>query len=436
MKLTLSRARLRTAAHGAAITAIEAVSRGSSSILLLGFSAFYKSEDYALLLPWLACQQLIMTFAPFGASDVLGKLINTRGLAYSADLYAYIPRYVGLNLFFAVPASWLLTWVATRHLVTPSLLDSTLILLSGIWMATQRTRQQFSLLTGSMATFTSQKILCATVHIAVSLTLVVRHNSILTAFFFGQVAGLAVAECFRQPVSRALHPPQGLYWEIFRQSWVFGLWTLFGWFSGLGAVMLLTHVTGSARIAGYGQALSIVSLMGLGLGGLTLAIQSKLVQRQTGWSHEVQTRIFQVYNLSIVAALALCGLASLAHAQEWAFLHRLGLHWPAYIWIYFGTVYCSLTLYQRTMIRYWYDANSSLPWGAVALSESFALAAFALVLKQYPNEPLGANAALVGVRCVSIFSFAKFNCFGMSFDPSRTPSAPSMKNNRIDAIQF
>lgn len=425
-----------TAAHGAAITAIEAVSRGASSILLLGFSAFYRPEDYAILLPWLACQQLIVTFAPFGASDVLAKLINTRGLIYSADLYAYIPRYVGLNLLFAVPVSWLLTWVATRHLVTPSFLDSTLILLSGIWMATQRTRQQFALLTGAMVTFTSQKIISAAVHIGVSLTLVVWHTSILTAFFCGQVAGLAVAECIRPPVSRALLPPQSLYWEIFRQGWVFGLWSFFGWFSGLGAVILLTHVTGSNQIAGYGQALAIVGLMGLGLGGLTLAIQSKLVQRQTGWSYEVQKRIFQVYNLSIAATFALCGLASLAHAQDWAFLQKLGIHWPSYIWIYFGTVYCSLTLYQRTMIRYCYDSNSSLPWGAVVLTESLALAAFALALKQYPNEPLWANAALIGVRCVSIFSLAKFNCFGMSFDPSRTPSAPSLVSIGIDAVQL
>lgn len=406
---SVGRQRLPLAGLASVITLVEAVSGAVAWILLISFASFYTVEEYSRLFPWLACQQLIIVLAPFGAGNILSKVMLQGATRESTELYAYIPRYVLSNLLFAVPLSWALTWFATHNsFAAPHPVEALLVVTTGAWLASQRTQQQLAILRGRRAEYTRERTIGGLMHLILSLVLARLQLPSIGAFVGGQVGGLIAVECLRG-IRTSVSSYQGsksFYSELLKRGWVFGVWSIFGWFSGLGGTVLLTRTTEPEQIAVYGEAVAVISLIALGLGGAATAIQADLLGRRADWSGAIQRKLDRLYNFSSLFIAGVASLATTFRLENLAIFHRIGLSWPPYIWFYFYLTYVSLTLYQRVMIRHQYDTTVSLSFAAVACSEVLAIVGFAVVLSQVPDHPLWAQTALVAGRCMTLFALA------------------------------
>lgn len=405
----MDREQVTTAVKGGVITLVEVLSHGAVSVLIVSFASLYSTPEYAAFLPWIGCQQLILVLAPFGMDRAISILIVQSGREAAQGLSRYIPRYVATNLVIGAPLSWLLTWLATRQgLTTPPAAIVGLIILTSAGLTIQRTQQSVILLTGETAQFSKRRIVYGLLHVSLGMALALSHASIMIAYFLSQLCALGVVQVMsaQRAAQHASTHPRPEYWRVFQPCWVFGIWSIFGWFSGYGATLLFARVTSPTELARYGQALGFVGLVGLVLGGATTAIHANLVKRGIQWSQRMESKFNSLYNWSIVLAAGLAALATLARVEQMTLVHRLLPLWPGYIWIYFFIVYASNTFYQRVMLRHQYDPTVSLSWITVAAGETAGILAFAAVLQMYPARPLFASAALLAGRHVSLFLLA------------------------------
>lgn len=405
----LDRNRIATVAKAGVLTFVESASRGVVSLLLISFASFYSVEEYAALLPLVACQQLICALAPFGADQTISRLMNQGRAGMAAQLYRYLPRYICLNLLFAIPIAWILATAGTRDGFSgPPLPGAILIILTSAWLTIQRSRQQVIVLTGNTARFSFLRTAYGLTHLGASLVLALLDTPYIYAFFGGQAVALFITELIPTMSGEAQKSsPRSLYKELFSHGWVFGIWSIFGWFSGYGATILLTHVTTPVEVARYGQCIAFVSLIGIGLGSAATAIQANLLKRQAKWSDAIQRKTDRLYDTSIVIAAAGALIATAIQPEQWVLLRQIVSLWPSYVWGYFFVTYASMTLYQRVMLRYQYDPHVSLSWLAVCVSDVLALGAFAIALHVDVNRPLWASAALFAARFITIYAFAK-----------------------------
>lgn len=409
--------RTRLIGKAGIISVVEAFSRGSVSVCLIAFASLYSVEAYAKLLPWVACQQLITVLAPFGTLDVLGKLISIRG--DGSSLYRSIPRYVRINTVWIAPLAWGLTWLGSRGAVSmPTPLESILVVASGSWLASQRTQQAVNLLSGQTINYARLRITQGGTHVVVACGLALLHVSPMLAFFSGQLSGLVAAHltAVAPPVARPDVPvPNVPFWDIVRHSWIFGIWAIFGWFSGYGATVILGRVTNAHQIAEYGQVIAFVGLMQLGLGGVAMAMIRRFLEGNHAWGEATQVRVDRVYDGMCMVVAAFCAIASLARIESSSLIHHLGLIWPHYVWTYFFAVFAGLTLYQRTILRYQYDNGARIPWLIAVASEATGLFVFQLLLRAWPDQPLYASVALISARCIIVFWFGKDRGFAISY---------------------
>ena len=218
------------------------------------------------------------------------------------------------------------------------------------------------------------------------------------------VPGLAAAELLTgSRLPKPVETAPSLYWEIVKHSWVFGIWSIFGWFSGLGSSLLLTRVTNSTEIARYAQIVAISSALGLMTGALTTAALSKLLARGAEWDEVIDRTLDRVCNLGLILSAALLCLCQAGHLEQASIIRHLVPLCPPYIWLYLFVVYASYTIYQRALIYYQYERSSSLSWSGVLCNESLGLAGFVFFLAHFPDRPLWAQAALMVGRCAFLF---------------------------------
>lgn len=405
----MDREKLTTAVRGGVISLVEVFSQGAVSALVVSFASLYSTNEYAAFLPWIGCQQLILVLAPFGMDRAVSILIVQSGREAAQGFSSYIPRYVATNLVMGAPLSWLLTWLAIRQgLTTPSTALVALIVLTSAGLTIQRTQQSVILLTGETAQFTKRRIVYGLLHVCLGITLALSHASIMIAYFLSQLCALGVVQVMSAQYGRkrvSTHPrPE--YWCVFQRCWVFGIWSIFGWFSGYGATLLFAKVNNPTELARYGQTIGFVGLVGMVLGGATTAIHANLVKRRMQWSQRIETKFNALYNWSIVLAAGFAALATVLRLEQTTILHRVLPLWPGYIWIYFFVAYASQTFYQRVMLRHQYDPTVRLSWMTVAAGEIAGILAFAAVLNIYPARPLFASGALLTARHVALFLLA------------------------------
>lgn len=390
----------------ALITALEVFSRGSVSVCLISFAALYSVADYSRLLPLVACQQLIAVLAPFGSLDLMPKLMSA--LQDRERLYRYIPRYVLLNTTWAAPLSWLLLWLSGRSGL-PTVLESLLVVTAGCWIAAQRSRQAMHLFAGLTHRYARARVYQGGVHAAIACGLALFKAPPMIAYFAGQLVGLAAAEGYdraqRTPPSVERPSPASppMYWVITRLTWVFGAWAIFGWFSGYGATVVLSLFTPASGIAVYGQAIAVLSLLQLCLGGFGTAILTRLHSRQTGWRLQIQKKVDVAYDMAWLAVGILALVANSLRLERWQPLVRAGLVWPDYIWLYIFLTFSALTVYQRSMLRFQLDSKCSMPITTVLSGEFLGVGIFALALALAPSRPLYGNTALIAARGMAVY---------------------------------
>jgi O-antigen/teichoic acid export membrane protein len=424
-RVSLARApRIRVALTALVITGVEGLAGASVWLTLLLYSRFYSPEAYARLVPWLACQQLITVVAPFGSTTAIAKLLNRGDQALASRVYAFLPRYTLLNLPWAVPMALLLTWVSTRGSFSQaSWWEALLTVGTGAVGASQRAQQQVSVLRGQTRRYTIERTMFGVVSFAAGFAGAHARLPSLAAFFGGQCVGFVVVALMRrtyqaQPVVAT--PTSAMYLEVFKQSWVLGALSIFGWFSGLGVTIVLSRHTTPLTIGVYGQALAAVSLVQLCLGGGATALQAHFISRSQRWDETVERRLNIVFDGLIIAAAATAVALILLHAESWSALASLRLRWPPYIWAYLFSAVASLTLYQRVMLRHTYDLNVDLSWFNLAIGEVLALSAFAAVLNSHPDMPLAANAALLAARTTTLFFLHEPRALGAQLRKTRT----------------
>lgn len=404
----INKHQLQILVKGVVISIVEAASRGAISILLIGFASFFSTDQYVTLLPWVACHQLIVVLAPFGTIDILSKLIRLISKNGNIALYNYIPSYILLNLLWAAPLAWLLTWATTKQSIAPiSSLDTALTLITSGWLASQRATQQVMLLTQGAARFTVLRTVQGLTHLAASSLLVFLRISCLRSFFGGLLTALIVISIIDKSTTNRsfLWSPIAIR-EIFSQSWVFGMGAIFGWFSGLGSVILLTSITSPIEVARYGQIIPIVSLMGLLIGSIGSAIQASLISRQVEWTAKLQQQMGKFHDASFIVVGGFASVAIYIHLEQVGIVRFLAPQLPSYVWAYLFVAYVGYNLYLRGMLQYQYDIAATLSLRRLMISELTALTVFTFCIYHFPERPLWAGGGMLFARGAVVFSFS------------------------------
>lgn len=397
--------RVRFVAKTMVIAGVESLAGAAVWVTLLLYSRFYEGAAYSRLLPWLACYQLITVAATFGSSSALGKLIQADDSA--SQVYSFLPRYTLLNLPWTVPIAFGFTWAATRGgFAQVTWLEAGLAIGTGAVAAIQRSQQQVSVLVGQTRRYSIERSVFGLSSIVGSLSGAWLGLESIVAFFAGQLIGLGAVSRIRraypsQPATESNHG--GLYAKVFSASWVFGVLSVFGWFSGLGATIVLSRLSPSSAVALYAQALAAVSMLQLVLGAATTTAQSSFLARGVVWDSARDRQLNRFYDVLMAAGAGCTALAILANVHTWWLLRELGLVWPPYIWVYLFSATASLTLYQRVMLRHQYDRAVNLSWRNLALAETLSLLAFGAVLFLKPTLPLAASAALLWTKTITLF---------------------------------